>query len=42
VFIETANMRNAEEAALLRDPAFRQRIAAGIVDGLVVFLRARR
>jgi len=38
VFIETANMRNATEAALLRDPEFRQRIAAGIVDGLVTYL----
>jgi N-acetylmuramoyl-L-alanine amidase len=38
VFIETANMRNADEAALLRDPAFRQRIATGIVNGLVAYL----
>ena len=38
VFIETANMRNAVEAALLGDPVFRQRIAAGIVDGLVAYL----
>jgi N-acetylmuramoyl-L-alanine amidase len=38
VFIECANMRNAGEAALLHDPDFRQRIAAGIVDGLVTYL----
>jgi N-acetylmuramoyl-L-alanine amidase len=38
VFIECANMRNAGEAALLSDPDFRQRIASGIVDGLLAYL----
>jgi N-acetylmuramoyl-L-alanine amidase len=38
VFIECANMRNAGEAALLEDADFRQRIAAGIVDGLLGYL----
>jgi N-acetylmuramoyl-L-alanine amidase len=41
VFIETANMRNATDAGLLEDPAFRQRIATGIADGLINFVSAR-
>jgi N-acetylmuramoyl-L-alanine amidase len=41
VFIETGNMRNATDAALLEDPAFRQQIAAGIADGLTRFVTAR-
>ncbi len=40
VFIETANMRNAADAALLEDPAFRQEIAVGITNGLIDFVRA--
>lgn len=38
VFIETANMRNATDAALLTDPKFRQRVAQGIANGLTRFL----
>ena len=38
VFIETGNMRNADDAARLEDPAFRQQIAAGIANGLVSFV----
>jgi N-acetylmuramoyl-L-alanine amidase len=41
VFIETGNMRNATDAALLEDPAFRQRIATGIANGLLSFVNAR-
>ena len=41
VFIETGNMRNATDAALLEDPAFRQQIAVGIADGLISFVSAR-
>lgn len=40
VFIETANMRNAADAALLEDPAFRQKIAVGIANGLIDFVTA--
>jgi N-acetylmuramoyl-L-alanine amidase len=40
VFIETGNMRNADDAALLEDAAFRQKIAAGIADGLLRFASA--
>jgi N-acetylmuramoyl-L-alanine amidase len=38
VFIETGNMRNPIDAALLESSAFRQRVAQGIVQGLVDFL----
>jgi N-acetylmuramoyl-L-alanine amidase len=38
VFIETGNMRNASDAALLTDPTFRQRAAAAIAAGLARFL----
>jgi N-acetylmuramoyl-L-alanine amidase len=41
VFIETGNMRNDGEAALLEDPAFRQRAAMAIADGLAAFLAGR-
>jgi N-acetylmuramoyl-L-alanine amidase len=41
VFIETGNMRNATDAALLEDAAFRQRIAEGIATGLLNFVNAR-
>lgn len=38
VFIETGNMRNATDAALLTDPAFRQNEAQAIANGLAAFL----
>ena len=38
VFVECANMRNATDAVLLRDPATRQSIATAIVSGLETFL----
>jgi N-acetylmuramoyl-L-alanine amidase len=38
VFIETGNMRNATDAALLSSPAFRAREAAGLAAGLSAFL----
>lgn len=40
VFIETGNMRNATDAALLKDSAFREKIATGIADGLISFVSA--
>jgi N-acetylmuramoyl-L-alanine amidase len=40
VFIECANMRNAEDAAAVSDPAWRQRAAQGIADGVLGFLRS--
>ena len=41
VFIETANMRNAADAARLRSPRFRRRIARGIADGVRRYLLAQ-
>lgn len=41
VFIETGNMRNATDAALLTDPTFRHRVAQGIADGLATYLAGR-
>jgi N-acetylmuramoyl-L-alanine amidase len=38
VFIETGNMRNATDAALLTDPDFRQRAAEAIAAGIDDFL----
>ena len=38
VFLETANMRDATDAALLESPAFRQKIALGIAQALNDFL----
>ena len=38
VFIECGNMRNAHDAKALTDPAWRQRAAQGIADGLTAFL----
>ncbi|WP_051950664.1 N-acetylmuramoyl-L-alanine amidase [Actinacidiphila yeochonensis] len=38
VFIECGNMRNARDAASLTDPAWRQRAAEGIANGLTAFL----
>ena len=37
VFIETGNMRNATDAALLSDPSFRQRAAEAIAAGLAAY-----
>lgn len=39
VFIETGNMRNAEDARLLTSPRWRERTAAAIARGLLAFLR---
>jgi N-acetylmuramoyl-L-alanine amidase len=41
VFIETGNMRNATDAALLTDPAFRQLEATAIANGLAAYLTGR-
>jgi len=41
VFIETANMRNATDAAHVRSPRFRRRIARGIADGVRRYLEAQ-
>jgi N-acetylmuramoyl-L-alanine amidase len=38
VFVETGNMRNATDAALLERPAFRQRVARAIAAGVEQFL----
>jgi N-acetylmuramoyl-L-alanine amidase len=38
VLLEAGNMRNAQEAALLSDPSFRQRAAEGIASGVAAFL----
>lgn len=38
VFIECGNMRNAAEAARFRDPAFRQRIALALANGVQHYL----
>lgn len=40
VFIECGNMRNAGEAAKFRDPAFRQKIALALANGLQHYLKA--
>src|SRR2546421_359532 len=42
VFIETANMRNAKDAALLVKASFRQREARALARGLTNFLAFRR
>ncbi|MDX6629575.1 MAG: N-acetylmuramoyl-L-alanine amidase [Gaiellales bacterium] len=41
IFIETGNMRNQTDAALLESPAFRQRAARGIASGIVRFVANR-
>jgi N-acetylmuramoyl-L-alanine amidase len=41
LFIECANMRNAEDAAAVSDPAWRQRAARGIADGVLGYLGSR-
>jgi N-acetylmuramoyl-L-alanine amidase len=38
VFVETGNMRNASDARLLENPAFRERIARALAAGLARFL----
>jgi len=38
VLVETANMRSPTDAALLDDPGFRARVAAGLADGISAFL----
>jgi N-acetylmuramoyl-L-alanine amidase len=38
VFIETGNMRNATDAALLTDPGFRQQAAEALLSGLRAYL----
>jgi N-acetylmuramoyl-L-alanine amidase len=40
VLFESANMRNAADAALLVEPSFRQRIARALADGLQRYLRS--
>jgi N-acetylmuramoyl-L-alanine amidase len=40
VLIETANMQNPTDAALLEDPSFRQQVAEGIAAGIEAFLAA--
>ncbi|GAB2959711.1 hypothetical protein GCM10027203_75830 [Nonomuraea fastidiosa] len=39
VFIECGNMRNKGDAAKMSDPAFRQRMAAAMADGIERFLK---
>jgi N-acetylmuramoyl-L-alanine amidase len=41
VFIECANMRNATDAALVVSPAWQQRAAAALDNGITEFLRSR-
>jgi N-acetylmuramoyl-L-alanine amidase len=41
VFIETGNMRNATDAALLESAAFRQRVAAALCQALADFLSGK-
>lgn len=41
VLFETGNMRNATDAALLENPAFRQREAVALADGFAAFLAGR-
>ncbi|WP_328913325.1 MULTISPECIES: N-acetylmuramoyl-L-alanine amidase [unclassified Streptomyces] len=41
VFIECGNMRNAHDAKALTDPAWRQKAAMGIADGLTTFLESK-
>ena len=41
IFIETGNMRNASDAALLESPAFRAQAALSIAHGLAEFLAKR-
>ncbi|WP_035950250.1 N-acetylmuramoyl-L-alanine amidase [Parafrankia sp. EUN1f] len=38
VFLECGNMRNPGDAARIKDPAWRQRAAEGVADGLAAYL----
>jgi N-acetylmuramoyl-L-alanine amidase len=38
VFVETGNMRNAEDARRLETAAYRQRVAVALARGLTAFL----
>jgi N-acetylmuramoyl-L-alanine amidase len=38
VFVETGNMRNGRDAALLSDARFRQRVAEALARGLTAYL----
>ena len=42
VFVETGNMRNGTDAALLKSSAFREREAQALAVGLTAFLSAKR
>jgi N-acetylmuramoyl-L-alanine amidase len=42
VFLECGNMRDPREARHLTDPAWRERAARGIADGLTAYLRGER
>ncbi|HVX18860.1 MAG TPA: N-acetylmuramoyl-L-alanine amidase [Acidimicrobiales bacterium] len=42
VFVECLNMRDQTDAALARDPAFRQRLAAALADGLARYSAGAR
>jgi N-acetylmuramoyl-L-alanine amidase len=42
VFIECANMRNAEDARAVTDPAWRQLAAQGLADGVMGYLGSNR
>ncbi|WP_214111372.1 N-acetylmuramoyl-L-alanine amidase [Acrocarpospora catenulata] len=40
IFLESGNMRHAGDAAKLKDPAFRQKLAAALAQGFQTFLRS--
>jgi N-acetylmuramoyl-L-alanine amidase len=40
LFIECANMRDPQDAAAVTDPAWRQRAAQGITDGVLAYVHA--
>ncbi|MBB1255165.1 N-acetylmuramoyl-L-alanine amidase [Streptomyces alkaliterrae] len=42
VFLECGNMRDAEDVALLTDPAWQRKAARGIADGVTSFLVGKR
>ncbi len=42
VFLECGNMRDPQDAALLTDPAWRERAAHGVADGITAFLSGGR
>ncbi|KPC64221.1 hypothetical protein ADL27_61175 [Streptomyces sp. NRRL F-6602] len=39
VFVECGNMRDAQDAALLKDAGWRQKAALGMADGITLHLR---